>query len=128
MDLDVITPPLDGTILPGITRASVLDLCASHSPETPLPGIPSSVKLHVHERKLTMKELEKLSHEGLLVESFCVGTAVIVCAVNKIGYNGADIVFPKQSHGASISSALLQKITDIQTGKVDWKGWSVRTT
>lgn len=125
-DLDVITPPLDGTILPGITRNSVLALAAAHSPETPLPGLSPSVRLHTHERTLTMPEVKRCVEDGLLTEAFCVGTAVIVLPVARIGYNDEDVLLPKRKGGkpGSVTAALLERLTAIQEGRFEWQGWS----
>lgn len=121
--LDVVTPLLDGTILPGITRASVLALVASHSAESPLPGLDPSVKLHGEERVLTMGELHERATKGELLEAFCVGTAVVVASVNRIGYQNEDIALPED---APVADALFEKIEAIQEGRIEWEGWSVK--
>ncbi|KAH8111473.1 branched-chain amino acid aminotransferase II [Phellopilus nigrolimitatus] len=122
-DLDVLTPPLDGTILPGVTRNSVLALAAAHSPETPLPGLSPTLRLHTHERVITMPELREYSSKGDLLEAFCVGTAAIVAPVDRIGYEGEDIVLPED---APVADALCERIEAIQEGRFEWDGWSVR--
>lgn len=124
-DLDVITPALDGTILPGVTRDSTLSLLAAHPSKTSLPNIPNTLKLYAHERKVTMSELVAWANDGKLVESFGVGTAVIVGGIGRIGYQGKDVVFPKYEGGLGpIGAALYQRITDIQEGRVEWEHWS----
>ena len=82
-ELDVVTPPLDGTILPGITRASILELAAAHPSRTTLPGLPSSVVLHACERTMSIHQLFEWSAEGRLLEAFSVGTAAVVAAVGR---------------------------------------------
>ena len=83
--LDVVTPPLDGTILPGVTRASVLSLL-SHTPHTAaLPQLLADVRLHTAERPLTMSELFAATEAGTLREVFCVGTAAVVIPAACIG-------------------------------------------
>lgn len=124
-DLDVITPLLDGTILPGVTRASCLALLDAHtSQKTELPGILPSQRLYAHERTITMHDLVAWSAEGRLQESFVVGTAVILAAVARIGFEGKDLVIPTAGLGP-VSRALRKRIEDIQTGKVQWSDWSV---
>jgi branched-chain amino acid aminotransferase len=92
----VVTPPLDGTILPGVTRASVLALLSHHAPgtttTTALPQLPASTHLHTAERALTMSELFTASAGGTLREVFCVGTAAVVIPAARIGWQrgGAD--------------------------------------
>lgn len=124
--MDVITPPLDGTILPGITRDSVLALTSSHSAKESLPGLSPAIRLYTHERTLTMSDILKYSKDGLLLEAFCVGTAVIVAPVGRIGYDGKDIELPKHTKGLGpIGSALSDRIIAIQEGRFEYKGWSV---
>ena len=117
--LDVVTPPLDGTILPGVTRASVLSLL-SHAPHTAaLPQLPANVRLHTAERPLTMSELFSAAEAGTLREVFCVGTAAVVIPAARIGWqrraggDGADaemhiqdIVLPVVGEEKSCTGAL----------------------
>ena len=125
-DLDVITPPLDGNILPGLTRSACLTLLAAHPSKATLPNISSSLRLHTHERPFTMSDLARWSADGMLLEAFATGTSVIIAPVGKIGYQGADLVLPehKDVYGP-VSRALRGRIVDIQQGMVDWDGWSV---
>jgi branched-chain amino acid aminotransferase len=125
LDLDLVTPPLDGTILPGLTRDSCLSLAAAHLSKTTLPGLPN-VRLHTHERPFTMRDLAAWCADGKLLEAFGAGTAVIIAPVGRIGYEGKDLVLP-QHKGAygPVSRALWERIVDIQQGKVEWEGWSV---
>ena len=120
-DLDLMTPPLDGTILPGVTRDSVIELAKAHSEETPLPGLPGSQRLHVHERTLTMGDLRAFGDN--FVEAFCVGTAAIVAPVDRIGYDDQDIVLPSNT---PVADALHERIISIQEGRFEWRDWSVK--
>ena len=133
--LDVVTPPLDGTILPGVTRASVLSLL-SHTPHTAaLPQLPADVCLHTTERPLTMSELFAAAGAGTLREVFCVGTAAVVIPAARIGWqrrggDGAeaevqDIVLPVVGEEGSLAHALWERLVDIQEGRVEWEGWGV---
>jgi branched-chain amino acid aminotransferase len=119
-----MTPRLDGTILPGITRLSCLELLEAHTHQkTELPSIPPTQRLHTSERTMTMHDLITWSAEGKLVEAFVVGTAVIVAPVQRIGFEGKDLVLPTVGLGP-VSKALRERIMDIQTGKVQWDNWS----
>ena len=70
---ELVTPPLSsGTILPGVTRSSVLELASQ------MPG------LKVVERKLNLPELLSASVEGRLLEMFGTGTAAIVSPVGSL--------------------------------------------
>lgn len=125
--MDVITPPLDGTILPGITRASCLSLAAAHPFQTSLPALSHGLRLHTHERRLTMRDLAAWGAQGRLREAFGVGTAVIVAPIGRIGFEGRDLVLPEHKGGLGpIARALWERIVDIQEGRVEWEGWSVR--
>lgn len=127
LDLDIVTPPLDGTILPGITRASCLALLEGHTQGLlTLPGIAPTRRLYTHERTLTMSEIAAWSAQGTLLEAFGVGTAVIVAPVGRIGWEGKDLVLPSEEKGLGVvGKALWERVVDIQVGKVEWEGWSV---
>ena len=126
LDVDVMTPPLDGTILPGITRSSCLSLAAAHPSQTSLPNLPNSLKLHTHEVPITMSDLALWSSEDRLLEAFGVGTAVIVAPVGRIGFEGHDIILPTYKSGLGpVGKALWERLVDIQEGMVEWEGWSV---
>ena len=68
--VELVTPPLtSGTVLPGVTRQSVLELAGE------IAG------LEVRERRLTLPELLAASREGRLLEMFGSGTAAIISPV-----------------------------------------------
>ncbi|KAH9858608.1 branched-chain amino acid aminotransferase II [Lenzites betulinus] len=124
--IDVVTPPLDGTILPGVTRESVLDLAAAHSSRTALPNLSPSLRLFPVERVFTMAELQTWLSQDRVLEVFAVGTAVIVVPIGRIGYQGEDIMLPSFEGGLGpVGRALHTRITDIQDGRFDWQGWSM---
>ena len=108
----VITPMLNGSILPGITRNSVLELCRSW-------GYP------VEERKISADELIEAQKNGTLEECWGTGTAAVISPVGKLRYvdevmtiNGGQI--------GELSQKLYDTITGIQTGKLeDPRGWRV---
>jgi branched-chain amino acid aminotransferase len=62
-ETELVTPPLDGTILPGVTRDSILTLCRQWN------------EFKVSERKISMNELVKASNEKRIIEMFGAGTA-----------------------------------------------------
>ncbi|KAK1231121.1 branched-chain-amino-acid transaminase bat2 [Marasmius sp. AFHP31] len=125
-DLDLITPPLDGTILPGVTRQSILDLANAHTEgKSHLPDVPSTQKLYTHEQDLTMTYLRLWHDEGKLLETFCVGTAVIVGSVTRIGQDGKDLIIGSSQAGCPWTDAFRKRLTDIQLGKFKHEGWAV---
>lgn len=126
-DLDVVTPPTDGTILPGVTRDSCIVLTKAHGHNMALPGLSPSVKLHLHERDITLTELSQLADQGKLLEAFTVGTAVVVASVGRIGGDGKkEIVLPDHEGALGpVARGLYEKITAIQEGRDQHDGWSV---
>ncbi|MCJ1479580.1 hypothetical protein MMC13_008266 [Lambiella insularis] len=76
---NLVTAPLDGTILAGVTRDSILDLARERL-------VPEGWT--VSERYVTMPELAAAREEGRLVECFGAGTAVVVSPIRKIGWRG----------------------------------------
>ena len=140
--LELVTPPLDGMILPGVTRDSVLSLARSHAAGTlRIPKLTS--KLSVSERGVTMNEVSEAVQSGRLVEMFgagqfallffCIlvfqldikGTAAIVSPVNKIGYQGRDVNIPVEADGMGpVSRALWTELMGRQTGEIE-SDWSV---
>ncbi|KIJ14842.1 branched-chain-amino-acid transaminase [Paxillus involutus ATCC 200175] len=118
---DFITAPLDGTILPGVTRASCLALASD-----PAFNNTAGLNLHPVERTYTIQDLVQWSSQGKLMEALCIGTAAIVAAVNKIGYEGRDVSVPEHEAGLGpVGMALREKILAIQDGREEYEGWSV---
>jgi branched-chain amino acid aminotransferase len=76
---ELMTAPLDGTILEGVTRDSILTLARERL-------VPQGWK--VSEKKFTMKELAEASEEGRMLEVFGAGTAAVVSPVRRISWKG----------------------------------------
>jgi branched-chain amino acid aminotransferase len=76
---ELVTAPLDGTILEGVTRDSVLSLAREKL--APAGWV-------ISERKYTMGELSEAAKEGRLLEAFGAGTAAIVSPVRNISWKG----------------------------------------
>jgi len=119
---ELVTPPLDGMILPGVTRDSVLALARSHTSGTQsIPDLPT--KLAVSERPVTMAEVKTASAEGRLIELFGAGTAAVISPVDRIGYMGEDVLIPTGKDGMGpVSRPIWQELVGRQTGtiKSDW--------
>ncbi|ORX71977.1 branched-chain-amino-acid aminotransferase [Linderina pennispora] len=116
-ELELVTPPLDGTILPGVTRDSILELARSWG------GI------KVSERKVNMKQVAKASDEGRLLEVFGAGTACVVTPVNRIHFQGKDYVIPldpakPESQAGPLAARVYDTLTGIQYGEIE-SDWSV---
>lgn len=124
--VELVTPPLKDIVLPGVTRDSTLALAREHaSGKTRIPGLPD--KLEVSERKLVMQDLVDAEKNGTLVEVFGTGTAAVVSAVDKIGYEGRDIEIPCGPPGqgmGDIAKAVLDRMSAIQQGEIEHP-WAV---
>jgi len=97
---ELITAPLDGTILEGVTRDSILSLAREKlAPEGWM----------ISERKITMPELAEASEEGRLIEVFGAGTAAIVSPVRKISWKGKLVDCGLNEHEESGEIALRMK-------------------
>ena len=125
LGLDVITPPLDGTILPGVTRESCITLLQSHSPDSPLDSLHPSIVVCIHEIPFTVGDMYKWSSENRLLEAFGVGTAAVVSGVGAVGLEGhPDINIPEYNGGLGpVGRALYNRITDIQEGRIEFGDW-----
>lgn len=110
IDGTVITPPLNGTILPGITRRSVIELLKSWGEK-------------VEERQISIDEVIQAVKDKKLTESFASGTAAVISPVGNFRYNGNDIEV--RSDVGPIAQKLYDMLTGIQWGKVeDNFGWT----
>lgn len=109
---EVITPPLGGTILPGVTRDSVIDLMRSR-------GKP------VIERPIELDEVIRAHRAGKLHEIFGSGTAASISPVGALGF-GDEVLMINQGKIGPLSAELYQSLNDIQYGRVkDTMGWTV---
>ncbi|KAI6250248.1 Branched-chain-amino-acid aminotransferase [Erysiphe necator] len=113
---ELITAPLDGTILEGVTRDSILSLAR----ERLLPE-----EWTISERNLSMHELFESSKEGRLLEAFGSGTAAVVSPVRNISWKGRIIDCGLKSHqeAGHVASKMLQWIQARQYGEEDHE-WS----
>ncbi len=108
---EVATPALVGSILPGITRASCLQLLAD-------AGYP------VSERRITMEEVAQAAESGALSEMFGTGTAAVVSPVGAFRYRGKDHVVNGGKIG-ELTARLYATLTGIQRGALpDVHGWN----
>jgi branched-chain amino acid aminotransferase len=110
IDDELITPELNGSILPGVTRKSVIEL-ARHWNEK------------VSERKISIDELMQAHAAGSLKEVFGAGTAAVISPVGQIKYNDQVITINDNQTGP-VAKKYYQAITDMQYGKAeDPMGW-----
>jgi len=115
---ELITAPLDGTILPGVTRDSILAIARKWK------------EFEVTEAKYTIHDVIEASKEGRLLEAFGAGTAAIVSPVEAISFKGQkypvplDASDPKAKIG-KLTQRFADTIMDIQYGKTEHE-WSVK--
>jgi branched-chain amino acid aminotransferase len=110
IDDEVITPSLEGTILPGITRDSII-------------RIVRDMPFKVTERRLAIDELLSAHRRGALRECFGTGTAAIVTHIRRIRYRDDDIVLPpinETSIGVRARNRLLSITAGREPDPYDW--------
>ncbi len=113
IDDELITAPLNGSILPGVTRDSVIRIVKDWG-------------LKISERSLTIDEVIDAANDGRLKEAFGTGTAAVISPVGQITYKGADHIVAGGKMGA-LSRRLYDEIVAIQYGKKpDPYGWVTR--
>ena len=106
----VITPELTGTLLPGITRSSLLELA-------------SDLGLSVEERRISTDEWEKANASGELTEVFACGTAAVITPVGHVKHAGGEFDIADGGTG-SVTKQLRERLTGLQHGHVaDTRGW-----
>ena len=112
IDGKIVTPELSGSILPGITRNSVIEVCKSWGYE-------------VEERKISVEELINAQKSGKLEECFGTGTAAVISPVGKLRYKD-DVMLINNNTIGEVSQKLYDTITGIQWGECEDKfNWSI---
>ncbi|TPX52878.1 branched-chain-amino-acid transaminase [Synchytrium endobioticum] len=114
---ELVTPPLDGTILPGVTRDSILSLSKQWN------------EFKVSERPITMPELAQALKDNRVLECFGAGTAAIVSPIENICYKGENLAIPLDPNDSKAGIGPLAKriadtIMSIQYGEIRHE-WSV---
>lgn len=106
----IVTPALSGSILPGITRDSILTLAKSWG-------------LKIAERRISIEEVMQAGQGGVLQEIFGSGTAAVISPVKAIHHEGVT-VRPEEAGRGLVGERLYKTITGIQTGRLqDTYGW-----
>lgn len=108
-----VTPSLEGTILNGITRKSVIELL-KHWGET------------VEERRITIDELYEAYQQGKIAEVFATGTAAVISPIGTLGWKDAEMTFNDGKIG-KYSQKIYDTLYDVQTGnREDPLNWIVK--
>ncbi|MBQ7761227.1 MAG: branched-chain amino acid aminotransferase [Clostridia bacterium] len=110
IDGEIVTPMLTGSILPGITRKSCLEVL-------------KKMGYKVSERLLSVDELIEALENGKLEEAWGTGTAAVVSPIGKLSYAGKEYVVNEGKIG-EVTQKLYDTLTGIQWGKIeDEFGW-----
>ena len=109
---EVITAPLNGTILPGITRNSVIQILKKKG-------------MKITERRISIDEIVEAYKNGQFEEMFASGTAAVISPVGELRYKGESMIINGGGIGP-VAQEMYDTIYGIQTGKVaDEMGWTV---
>jgi branched-chain amino acid aminotransferase len=110
---ELVTPPLGGTILPGVTRDSVLHIARRW-------------EMKVSERMISLDEVLSALESGKVKEIFASGTAAVISPVGKLAYRGKKFVIHEGKVGP-LARKLYDHIMGIQYGKFkDPYGWMMK--
>jgi len=106
----IITPPLTGTILPGITRDSLLTMAREEG-------------LSISEERYSLDQWRADAKSGRLVETFACGTAAVVTPVGRVASEDGEFTIGNGGSGAR-TEELRNSLVDIQRGRApDTHGW-----
>ena len=109
---EIVTPKLTGSILPGITRKSIVELLKSEG-------------YNVSERLLSLEELTQAMSDGTLEEAWGCGTAAVVSPIGELCYKDHKYTVCGGKIG-ELTQHLYDTLTGIQWGKLeDTFGWTV---
>ncbi len=113
IDGEIITPSLEGSILPGVTRDSVIQLLKDWN-------------MKVSERKLSIDDLYLAHEEGRLEEVFGTGTAAVISPVGLLDWDGRQLTVNNGEIGP-VARRLYDTITGVQCGTFeDTYNWTVK--
>ena len=110
IDGKMVTPQLNGSVLPGITRKSAIEIFNDWGDE-------------VEERLLSVDELITAIKEGRVSDAFMIGTAAVICPISGVAYG--DELY--EIENGEMAQKIYDAITDIQWGRSEDKyGWGVK--
>ena len=112
IDGEIYTAPIEGTVLPGVTRDSMITILKDWG-------------YKVHEEKIAIETIMKAGHDGTLEEVFGTGTAAVISPVGELKYKD-DVVVINDSKTGELTQKLYDTLTGIQWGKLEDKyNWTV---
>ncbi|KAI5641971.1 amino-transferase class IV domain-containing protein [Phthorimaea operculella] len=101
------TPPLNGLILPGVTRRSILELATEWE------------DVVVKEEVITMGRVRQLNDEGRLLEMFGAGTACVISPISRIGFLEENIELPTMQQPQPLYQRAKDTLLAIQYGHIE---------
>ncbi|MGP4017202.1 branched-chain amino acid aminotransferase [Saccharopolyspora sp. 5N708] len=112
-DARLATPALSGSLLPGVTRSSLLELG-------------KELGMQVEERRITVEEWEKKATTGELTEVFACGTAAVITPVGHVKHRDGEFTIGNGQPG-EMTMKLRERLTSIQHGTgADTHGWMAK--
>ncbi|MBB5156195.1 branched-chain amino acid aminotransferase [Saccharopolyspora phatthalungensis] len=112
-DTRLVTPSLSGSLLPGVTRSSLLELGRE-------------LGMQVEERRITVEEWEKKATAGEITEVFACGTAAVITPVGHVKHRDGEFAIGDGQPG-EVTMTLRERLTGIQHGTVaDTHGWMTK--
>jgi len=112
IDDEIVTAPIDGTILPGITRDSLIHILKDWG-------------YKVSERRLSIDELMEAARTKRLKEAFGTGTAAVIAPIGELSYKNEQVQINNFETG-ELTQKIYDELTGIQWGKIkDSYGWTV---
>ena len=109
----VVTPALNGSILPGITRDSMIQLLKSKN-------------IPVEERRISIDEVIEAYHNGTLEEAFGTGTAAVISPIGELKWKDERIIVNNGEIG-KVTQMLYDTLIGIQNGSLeDPFGWTIK--
>lgn len=113
MNGTVITPALNGSILPGITRDSMIQLLKSKN-------------IPVEERRISIDEVIEAYHNGTLEEAFGTGTAAVISPIGELKWKDERIIVNNGEIG-EVTQMLYDTLIGIQNGSLEDRfGWTIK--
>lgn len=111
IDNEIVTAPLEGSVLPGVTRDSCIAILKEWG-------------YKINEKHLAIDDLMEYAKTGRLQEAFGTGTAAVISPVGELNYKGNVQIINDFKIGP-ITQRLYDELTGIQWGKIaDTRGWS----
>ncbi|MEN6347885.1 MAG: branched-chain amino acid aminotransferase [Syntrophomonas sp.] len=109
---EVLTPSLEGSILPGITRDSTITLLKNWG-------------VKVTERRISIQELFEAHEKGQFEEAFGTGTAAVISPIGELNWDG-NIIPINEGKTGDLAAKIYNAITGIQSGELkDEYSWTV---